>query len=274
MFERFTDRAHHSFTEAKRFAKRLRHEYIGVEHVVYGLLKSGGIAQTVLNNANVFAGDVERFMAARLGDGPSYIVYVDSLPRTPRCKRVTDKAITYSSDVDGLYVGTEHLLLAILDEEDSMWLDLLSKVGSRTVEQLRMDVRLSPSSAKPVTYMFGVFDPFHVGHYMQLERAAELGSSLIVGVQSDAAVENEHGNPPLLTLSSRRRLLNALPVVDATVTYTEPDQSSVLSVLAPSIFVCDPLYDQEQTLAYCKDNNIRVERMLSESVPCNPRSMS
>jgi len=276
MFERFTDRARQSFVEAKRFAKRLRHEYIGVEHVLYGLLKSGGIAQTVLNNANVFAGDVERFMAARLGDGPSYIVYADSLPRTPRCKRVTDAAITYSKEVDQLYVGTEHLLLAMLDEQDSMWLDLLAKVGSKSVKQLQSDIYQLVATVSPnkqrVVYAFGVFDPFSIADYMHLERAAAAGDKLVVAVQGDRAAAEQWGRPPLLTATSRRRLICALPFVDATVNYTDPDQTLGLTYVCPDIFVCNQSYAHEKTLEYCEKNNIRVERMLAEEVSYNVQS--
>ena len=114
MYERFTDRARKVMQLANQEAQRFNHEYVGTEHVLLGLIKEGsGVAANVLRNLDVdlrkIRNEVEKIVQA----GPE-MVTMGKLPQTPRAKKVIEYAIEEARNLNHNYVGTEHLLLAIL----------------------------------------------------------------------------------------------------------------------------------------------------------------
>lgn len=133
MFEKFTNRAKQVIKLAKKEAQRLNHNYLGTEHILLGLLKLGqGVAVNVLRNLGIDF-DIARQEVERLiGYGPEIQVYGDPA-LTGRVKKSFESANEEAGILEHNYVGTEHLLLGILNQTDGVALQVL--------ENLRIDPR-------------------------------------------------------------------------------------------------------------------------------------
>lgn len=114
MFERFTDRARKVMALANQEAQRFNHEYIGPEHILLGLVKEGtGVGANVLKNLNVDLRKVRLQVEMIVKSGPD-MVTMGKLPQTPTAKLVIAKAIETARDLSHNYVGTEHILIALV----------------------------------------------------------------------------------------------------------------------------------------------------------------
>jgi hypothetical protein len=126
---RFTERAHKVVQLANQEAHRLGHEYIGTEHLLLGLIKEDtGVAAEVLRSLNVdlrvVRMEVEKIGAARLD-----MATMGKLPATPLARRVVESAIEEAVYLGVGTVGTEHLLLALLLQEDGVASQVLRNLG-------------------------------------------------------------------------------------------------------------------------------------------------
>lgn len=129
MYERFTDRARKVMQLANQEAQRLNHEFIGTEHVLLGLVKEGsGIAGNVLLRLKVDVRAVRAETEKYVKPGPDMIT-MGKLPFTPRVKRFVENAIAEARSLGHNYVGTEHLLLGLLVEQEGVAFDVLSGLG-------------------------------------------------------------------------------------------------------------------------------------------------
>jgi ATP-dependent Clp protease ATP-binding subunit ClpC len=134
MFERFTDRARKVLKLANQEAQRFNHEYIGTEHILLGLVREGaGVAAKVLKNLDVDLQKV-RQEVERLVQSGTEMVTMGELPYTPRAKKVIEYAIEEARNLNHNYVGTEHLLLGLLREEEGMAAQVLRNLGLRLGE--------------------------------------------------------------------------------------------------------------------------------------------
>ncbi len=139
MFERFTDRARKVMALANQEAQRFNHEYIGTEHILLGLVKEGsGVGANVLKNLGVDLRKVRLEVEKLVKSGPE-MVTMGKLPQTPRAKRVIEYAIEEARNLNHNYVGTEHLLLGLLREADSVAAQLLTNLGLK-LEDVREEV--------------------------------------------------------------------------------------------------------------------------------------
>jgi ATP-dependent Clp protease ATP-binding subunit ClpC len=139
MFERFTDRARKVMQLANQEAQRFNHEYIGTEHILLGLVKEGsGVAANVLRNLDVDLRKV-RQEVERLVQSGTEMVTMGKLPYTPRAKKVIEYAIEEARNLNHNYVGTEHLLLGLLREEEGVAAQVLRNLGLR-LEEVREEV--------------------------------------------------------------------------------------------------------------------------------------
>lgn len=118
MFERFTERARQVVIDSQEAARDLKHNYIGSEHVLLGLMKSDGIAPEVLNSLDIHDEDVEKAIAQIVGVGDEANMSVDRLPFTPRAKKVLELALREALSLGHNYIGTEHILLGLVREAD------------------------------------------------------------------------------------------------------------------------------------------------------------
>ncbi len=120
MFERFTDRARKMMALANQEAQRFNHEYIGTEHLLLGLVKEGGgVAANSLKNLGVDLRKVRLEVEKIIKSGTDMIT-MGKLPQTAIAKKVIQKAIDESRDLNHNYVGTEHLLLGLIAIEEGI----------------------------------------------------------------------------------------------------------------------------------------------------------
>src|SRR5262249_45608823 len=114
MYERFSDRARKVMQRANRHAQRLNHEYIGTEHILLGLRDAGeGHGVQVLINAGIDLQKIRRSIERVLQPGPIPVT-AGQVPQTPRAKNVLEYAIAEARRLKQNAVGTEHLLLGLL----------------------------------------------------------------------------------------------------------------------------------------------------------------
>ena len=141
MYERFTDRARKVMQLANLEAQRFKHEYIGTEHILLGLLREGGgVAANALSNLGVDLQEIREEVEKIVQAGPDMIT-MGRLPKTPRARKVIEYAIEEAGNVNHNKVGTEHLLLGLLREEQGVAAQVLMNVGL-CLDIVREDVLL------------------------------------------------------------------------------------------------------------------------------------
>jgi ATP-dependent Clp protease ATP-binding subunit ClpC len=129
MFERFTDRARRAMTLANQEAQRLGHDHIGTEHLLLGLLKEGnGTGAIVLKNHGVDLAKA-RQQVEQCSHGPSTNALPPHLPHSQRYRDVLDTAIKESEELSCNYVGTEHVLLGLLNLREGTAARVLAGLG-------------------------------------------------------------------------------------------------------------------------------------------------
>ncbi|MHC4390332.1 MAG: ATP-dependent Clp protease ATP-binding subunit [Planctomycetota bacterium] len=120
MFDRFTERARRVMGLARQEAQRFNHEYIGTEHILLGLIQEGsGVAANVLKNLDIDLDKIRREVEKIVQTGPS-MVTMGQLPFTPRAKKVLELAVEEASNLGHNYIGTEHLLLGLIRENEGV----------------------------------------------------------------------------------------------------------------------------------------------------------
>ena len=147
MFGRFTERAQKAILLAQEEAKNLRHNYVGTEHILLGLLAEGeGVAAVALNNMGVDLETVRNEVLNVVGKG-SYDA--DIMGFTPRTKRIFELSFLEARNLGHNYVGTEHILLGLLEEGEGVAIVVLKKIGVN-IEKLEESVlnMLSDNQAK------------------------------------------------------------------------------------------------------------------------------
>lgn len=134
-FTGFTEKANTALNIAVETAEDLGHTYIGSEHLLIGLLRdAGGVACVALAGRGVTAAQVEELMRKTIGIGaPTVLSPADF---TPRCKRIIELAILEARGLGHNYVGTEHLLIAIIQEGGSFAVHFLNQLGVSPQELL------------------------------------------------------------------------------------------------------------------------------------------
>ncbi len=129
MFDKFTNRAKQVIKLAKREAQRLNHNYLGTEHILLGLLKLGqGIAVNVLKNMNIEYDTGVAEVELHVGYGPEIQVYGDPA-LTSKVKKVFEYANEEALALNHNYVGTEHLLLALIRMQDGVAAQILENLN-------------------------------------------------------------------------------------------------------------------------------------------------
>lgn len=139
MYERFTDRARKVMQLANQEAQRFNHEYIGTEHILLGLVKEGtGVAANVLKNLDIDLRKIRLEVEKIVQAGPD-MVTMGKLPQTPRAKKVIEYSIEEARQLNHNYVGTEHLLLGLLREQEGVAAQVLMNLGLK-LEDVREEV--------------------------------------------------------------------------------------------------------------------------------------
>jgi ATP-dependent Clp protease ATP-binding subunit ClpC len=139
MYERFTDRARKVMQLANQEAQRFNHQYIGTEHVLLGLIKDGsGVAAKVLKDLDIDLDTIRLEVEKVLRCSPD-MVTIGKLPRTPRAKKVIEYSMEEARNLNHNYVGTEHILLGMLREQEGVAAQVLMSIGLR-VDDARVKI--------------------------------------------------------------------------------------------------------------------------------------
>src|SRR5215211_5500758 len=119
VFERFTERARQVVVLAQEEARILKHNYIGTEHILLGLLREEeGLAARVLEGLEITVEEVRAQVIRIVGSGEE--VTSGQIPFTPRAKKVLELALREAVPLGHNYLGTEHLLLRLLGENEGV----------------------------------------------------------------------------------------------------------------------------------------------------------
>jgi len=128
VFERFTERARQVVVLAQDETRTLKHNYIGTEHLLLGLLREEeGLAARVLASLEVTLEEVRRRVEELVGVGEE--VTTGQIPFTPRAKKVLELALREALSIGHNYIGTEHILLGLVRENDGVAAAILLDLG-------------------------------------------------------------------------------------------------------------------------------------------------
>ena len=129
MFERFTERARQVVVLAQEEARTLKHNYIGTEHILLGLLREEeGLAARVLESLEITVERVRAQVVRIVGSGEE--VTSGQIPFTPRAKKVLELALREALSLGHNYIGTEHILLGLIREGEGVAAQVLVKLGA------------------------------------------------------------------------------------------------------------------------------------------------
>lgn len=139
MLERYTPQAKEALTQAVGAAESLNHGYVGTEHLLIGLLKEGtGVAAKVLEGNGVEEERVTQLVSQLIAPNPT-VQTADQTAYTPRARRVIDSSYREAVRFKASQIGTEHLLISILRENDCVASRLLNTMGVN-VQKLYIDL--------------------------------------------------------------------------------------------------------------------------------------
>lgn len=205
MFERFTDRSRQVLVLAQHASERLKSGFIGTEHLLYALAAEGeghsgaerGIAAQVLAVLGVTPKDIEVQIREIVGEGDNES---GNAPFTPRAKKVLELSLREALQLGHNWIGTEHILLGLLRENEGVGSDVLKALGVAP-EQIRegvVDMMGTFASKKdPVPKVIGGRGPASDLARLDLSQAQYLA----VAVQSKIMTVDEAreimGLPPL-----------------------------------------------------------------------------
>jgi ATP-dependent Clp protease ATP-binding subunit ClpA len=129
MFERFTDRARKVMAVANQEAQRFNHEFVGPEHLLLGIVKDGACCASKI----ILAGGIDlrkvRLEVEKLLSRGADVATMGKLPHTPRAAKAIEFAMEEARSLDHNWVGTEHILLGLLREQDGVAAIVLDRLG-------------------------------------------------------------------------------------------------------------------------------------------------
>ena len=140
MFERFTERARQVVVLAQDEARTLKHNYIGTEHLLLGLLREEeGLASRVLESLDITIEEVRAQVMRIVGEGD--FVTLGQIPFTPRAKKVLELSLREALRIGHNYIGTEHILLGLLCEDEGVGARILADFDA-DAEKIRNQIML------------------------------------------------------------------------------------------------------------------------------------
>ena len=153
----FTEEVRKALALAREHAAALRHEYVGTEHMLLGLLEDDGIPAAIFERKGVAPDRIAALVKMTVKRGKVAHAKPD-LPYTSRAKKTLELSMTEARELNHSYVGTEHLLLGLLREENGIAAQVLNSVGitlsHARVETLRAldrdSVEAPPESARSI----------------------------------------------------------------------------------------------------------------------------
>ncbi len=174
MAYKFTGRAEEAIKIANEMAIKLGHNYVGTEHILYGLTKEGkGVASKVLENQNIIPDMVLNKIEELIGHGEKQSK--TSMGLTPRAKKVIENSFKEAKKLNSEYIGTEHLLVGIMREGDSI--------------AVRIMIDLNMNSQKLYNELINAISENEVGSYDNVGQEKEHKSSY-----NSTPILNQFGN--------------------------------------------------------------------------------
>ncbi len=129
MFKRFTERARRVIILAREEAELYRHEYLGTEHILQGIVKDGGgIAVAIVQKSGTDLRELKKELEKNLPRSSNSLIIGD-IPFTSRAKKVLEFAVEEARSLNHNYIGTEHLLLGLLKEKEGVACRVLNSFG-------------------------------------------------------------------------------------------------------------------------------------------------
>jgi ATP-dependent Clp protease ATP-binding subunit ClpC len=173
MFERFTDRARRVVVLAQEEARTLNHGYIGTEHILLGLLREPqGVAARALEALGVSLTAARAEVEQMIGRGEG--MPDGHIPFTPRAKKVLELSLREALTLEHNYIGTEHILLGLIREQEGVAAQALSKLGVGE-SQVRAKVLELLRTATP-----GEAEAEDTGKGLRRARAVDVGRSITI----------------------------------------------------------------------------------------------
>jgi ATP-dependent Clp protease ATP-binding subunit ClpC len=127
MFERFTEKALRVILLAQEEARRTGHNFVGTEQLLIGLIEEGsGIASKALKESGLKLSEVRREIGKLIGKGSGFIAV--EIPFTPRAKSILEQSLQQARAFNHSYIGTEHMLLALLEDTEGIAIQILTKL--------------------------------------------------------------------------------------------------------------------------------------------------
>ena len=152
MFERFSDRARRAIVHAQEEARLLNHDYIGTEHILLGLLaERAGVAARALDSLNVTLEAAREQVREIIGQGSQEQGQRGHIPFTPRAKKVLELSLREALNLRSEIIGTEHLLLGLIDEGDGVGAQILDRLGAPAETVRERVVELAKTEPDPET---------------------------------------------------------------------------------------------------------------------------
>jgi ATP-dependent Clp protease ATP-binding subunit ClpC len=192
MFERFTDRARQVVVLAQDEARGLKHNYLGTEHVLLGLLREEeGLAARVLESLDITVEEVRAQVVRIVGEGDE--LTSGQMPLAPRAKKVLELALREALSLGHNYVSTEHILLGLVRENEGVAARILLDFDA-DAEKIRNEIirklsgagrREQPTTRQPRTTPLASGRASPVGRWLEwpsmLTGAGLFGVGLVIG---------------------------------------------------------------------------------------------
>jgi ATP-dependent Clp protease ATP-binding subunit ClpC len=200
MFERFTNRARHAVVLAQEEARRLRHNYIGTEHVLLGLLGvPDGLACRALDGVGMSLEAVRDEVTAIVGTGATSVS--GHIPFTPRAKKTLELSLREALQLQHNYIGTEHVLLGLIGEGEGVAAQVLKQHADLTAIRAAV-LDLLPAAAAEAA---------RARRWLRRPAAADPGDPGEAGAQAGQTVMSTTPAADT-TLSEAARLAGSRPV--------------------------------------------------------------
>ena len=128
IFGRYNERAQQVLLKAREYSQKLKHSYIGTEHILLGLISTEGPSKVILTNYDITEDKIIGRIKEYIGDGDiNYML--PEVPLTPRAKRLLDNAMNKAGSLGHNYISPEHMLLSLIGEKDSVAYTILGNLG-------------------------------------------------------------------------------------------------------------------------------------------------
>ncbi len=224
---KFTDKAQNALAAALSAARQLGHTYIGSEHILLGLSTSGdGVASKMLAAKGVTAEKIVSKITEMLGAGaPSFVTPEDM---TPRAKKIIEKSAAEAQSLSHGYIGTEHILLALLCEGNCMATTILEAFGIDS-ERMYSDLSDSVGAAKVAS---------DKKDQAKLSGLAQFGTDLTERARQgkiDPVIGRESETERVIQILSRRTKNNPCLIGEPGVGKTSVAEGLALKILAGEV---------------------------------------